>query len=250
MGVSRFVIVQPSFYGTDNTCLLEALSTLGDHGRGVAMLHPAGATADLLDQYSRGGICGLRVNLYSKSLARGSESAEDLLLSAIESVPRAGWHVEIIAPASTLFSAARVIESSRVPVVIDHYGLPENFGPQSSEGRKLLELVGLPHVWIKLSAPYRVVDDTVATKPPTDWLIALAQAAPDRCVWGSDWPHTPFSRDQQGAAVAVPYRKIEYSKLFRDFIQALGDAHAEKLILVTNPARLYGFPPGSGENSH
>jgi predicted TIM-barrel fold metal-dependent hydrolase len=249
-GVSRFVLVQPSFYGTDNACLLEALSALGDHGRGVAMIDPTVVTADLLDQYARHGVCGLRANLYSKSLARGSESTEDLLQAAIESAPRAGWHVEIIAPASTLLSAARVIESSAIPVVIDHYGLPDNFAPQSFEGQRLLELIRLPHVWVKLSAPYRMLDDPLATKPLADWLAAFAHAAPDRCVWGSDWPHTPLSRHQQGAAFAVPYRKIEYSKLFRDFIQALGDATANERILVTNPARLYGFPSGSRENPH
>jgi len=250
MGVSRFVIVQPSFYGTDNACLLEALSALGGDGRGVAVLDPMVVTADLLDQYSRRGVRGLRVNLYSKSLAGRSGSTEDLLRLAIESVPRAGWHVEIIASASTLLSAARVIENSRVRVVIDHYGLPENFTAQSSEGRKLLDLVRLPHAWVKLSAPYRVVDDPLATKPPMDWLIALTHAAPDRCVWGSDWPHTPLSRDQQGAAFAVPYRNIGYSKLFGDFVQALGDTTVNERILVTNPARLYGFRSGSSENSH
>lgn len=250
VGVSRFVIVQPSFYGTENACLLEALSALGDDGRGVAAIDPTVVSADLLDQYSRLGVRGLRVNLYSKSLARGSESTEDLLRLAIGSVPRVGWHVEIIAPASTLFSAARVIESSKIPIVIDHYGLSDNFASQSAEGQRLLELVRLPNVWVKLSAPYRIVHDPLATKPPADWLIALAHAAPDRCVWGSDWPHTPLSGDQQGAELAVPYRKIEYSKLFRDFVQALGDATASERILVTNPARLYGFPSGSGENPH
>jgi len=214
------------------------------------MIDPAAVNADLLDQYARRRVCGLRVNLYSKSLARGSESTEDLLRGAIESVPRVGWHVEIIAQASTLFSAARVIGSSAIPIVIDHYGLPDNFVPQSAEGQKLLELVRLPHVWVKLSAPYRVGDDPLATKPPSDWLIALAHAAPGRCVWGSDWPHTPSSHDQKGAGCAVFYRKMEYSKLFREFVQALGDPTASERILVTNPARLYGFPSGSSENLH
>jgi predicted TIM-barrel fold metal-dependent hydrolase len=249
-GVSRFVIVQPSFYGTDNACLLEALSALGDAGRGVAMLDPAGVTAGLLDQYARLGVRGLRVNLYSKSPARGSESTEELLRWAIENVPRVGWHIEIIAPASILFSAARAIEGSTIPIVIDHYGLPDNFVPQSAEGQKLLELARLPHVWVKLSAPYRVGDDPLATKPPVDWMVAFTQAAPDRCVWGSDWPHTPSSRDQRGATFAAPYRRIEYSKLFRDFIEALGDAAANERIFVTNPARLYGFSSRSGENAH
>jgi len=64
-------------------------------------------------------------------------------------------------------------------------------GSSRSGGRALLDLAALPHVWIKLSAPYRCSQDDLATSPPSEWLKALVQAAPDRCVWGSDWPHTP-----------------------------------------------------------
>ena len=65
-GVGRFVVVQPSFYGTDNACLLACLAKLGDKGRGVAVLDPAGATTGWFETHARRGVCGLRVNLYSK----------------------------------------------------------------------------------------------------------------------------------------------------------------------------------------
>ena len=75
--------------------------------------------------------------------------------------------------------------------------------------------------------------------------------------WFQSWPspsptavHALASRDQRGATFAAPYRRIEYSKLFRDFIEALGDAAANERIFVTNPARLYGFSSRSGENAH
>jgi len=116
-------------------------------------------------------------------------------------LPRHGWHVEIIARAETLAAAADVIAKAEVPVVIDHYGLPENEAPAGPAGRALLDLAALPHVWIKLSAPYRYSPDDLATSPPSEWLKALVQAAPDRCVWGSDGPHTP-PRKQEATEIS------------------------------------------------
>jgi len=242
-GVSRFVIVQASFYGTDNSCLLEALGRLGENGRGVVAVDLNAMPPALLEQYEQRGVRGLRVNLYSKSLAFAAERIGDLLAAAIEKTPSQGWHVEIIAPISLLLSAASTIAESRVPVVLDHYALPAGASPDSPEGQRLLDLVALPHVWVKLTAPYRIVADPWATHPPTGWLSALLRTAPDRCVWGSDWPHTPLDRDQKGPSESAPYRRIRYERLLGDFLAALPNQALAARILVDNPARLYGFPP-------
>jgi predicted TIM-barrel fold metal-dependent hydrolase len=213
------------------------------------MLDPDAATPELLRDYARRGVRGLRVNLYSKSLANDRGRISDLVTAAIKSVSRnespAGWHVEIVAPLPTLLSAAREIADSKAPVVIDHYGLPAELAPESREGCSLLDLIALPHVWVKLAAPYRIGADPLATKPPANWLKTLARKAPQRCVWGSDWPHTPLDHDQRGAAISVPYRKIDYASLFTGFIDGVADSSLAESILVTNPARLYGFPPHS-----
>src|ERR1700675_3344706 len=191
VGVSRFVIVQPSFYGTDNSCLFEALDKLGDFARGVAVVNPASISASDLESYGRRGICGLRLNFYSSNVADVNRKLERSLVETQDILPRDGWHMEIIARASTLASAASMIARSEVPVAIDHYGLLENEAPEIADGRALLDMAALPHVWIKFSAPYRCSPDPLATSPPSACLKALLQAAPDRCVWGSDWPHTP-----------------------------------------------------------
>jgi predicted TIM-barrel fold metal-dependent hydrolase len=247
LGVSRFVIVQASFYGNDNACLLDTLDSLGDKGSAVAMLDPIAAAPKLLQDYALRGVRGLRVNLYSKSLASGRGATGDLLEAAIKNAAVANWHVEIVATLSTLLSAAREIADSKVPIVIDHYGLPGELAPDSREGRTLLDLVALPHVWVKLAAPYRIAGGPLSTKPPANWLKALVRQAPERCVWGSDWPHTPLEHDQRGATVAAPYRAIDYSSLFTGFVEAIEDAGLAESILVTNPARLYGFPLPSKE---
>jgi predicted TIM-barrel fold metal-dependent hydrolase len=241
-GVSRFVIVQASFYGADNSCLLATLDQLGDRGRGVVAMDLNLAIPSTMEEYERRGVRGLRVNLYSKSLLFSPERIADLVQATLEKVPSRRWHVEIIAPASLLVKASKIVTNSRVPVVLDHYGLPGEAPPDSPDGKLLLALVSMPHVWTKLTAPYRASPDPLATKPPGNWLAAFLKAAPDRCLWGSDWPHTPLEADQKGRDHAASYRQIRYAQLVRDFMAALPDPSLAQRILIENPQRLYGFP--------
>jgi predicted TIM-barrel fold metal-dependent hydrolase len=163
-GVSRFVIVQPSFYGADNTMLLESLDALGSRGRGVAVVDPARTSKAMLDRYAARGVCGLRLNLYSPKGNSGGRLARDF--SAVAAVAGAmGWHVEVIVPIAILAEAAGILGHAETTVVIDHYGVYGHSTPDSADGRALLDLVALPHVWMKLSAPYRVSDDPLNTRP-------------------------------------------------------------------------------------
>ena len=182
--VRRFVIVQPSFYGTDNSLLLESLDALGGRGRGVAVIEPGAlSTRELLDHSAR-GVRGLRINLYSPL---GEKTSLQERFKTVETLARnLNWHVEVIAPLKILAQESVLLARSAVPVVIDHYGLYTGHAPHRGEGKILVELVGLPHVWIKLSAPYRSSYDPLATHPDPIWLAEFLKAAPDRCVWGSD----------------------------------------------------------------
>jgi predicted TIM-barrel fold metal-dependent hydrolase len=146
--ISRFVIVQPSFYGTDNTLLLEALDTLRANGKGVAVIDPASARSDMLASYAARGVCGLRINLYS--LLGKLEARLDRAFAALEAIAHdMGWHVEVIAPIQILAEHSALLAKARVPVVIDHYGVYGAREPQSAEGGRLLELLSYPHVWIR-----------------------------------------------------------------------------------------------------
>ncbi len=242
LGVRRFVLVQPSFYGKDNRCLLQSLAALGGRGRGVVLLSPEDMTPALLDDYARRGVCGLRVNLYTPMAAREARPFEVTLQTLAARLPSA-WHVEFIAPLAVLISSAPVIARSKTRIVIDHYGLPLGVAPDSPDGRALLDLFRLPHVWVKLSAPYRTLPDPLATRPRADWLAAILQVAPDRCVWGSDWPHTPAHGEHLGPDVNAPYRPLAYDRVLRDFIEAdaLSDPAIVKRILLDNPVSLYAF---------
>jgi predicted TIM-barrel fold metal-dependent hydrolase len=240
-GVTRFVIVQASFYGADNTQLLESLDALGPDGRGVAVIDPAATPHATLADFHRRGVRGLRLNLYSTPAARDVKRLDDAFMTLAKVAAVMGWHVEVIAAAEVLNAAADVFARSPAPVVIDHYGVYGRATPQSETGRRLLDLFALPNVWIKLSAPYRVSDNALETRPDPAWLAAILKAAPGRCVWGSDWPHTPLHSQQSGAETPVPYRPLSYTQLVDDFLLAVGDPALAQAIMTDNPARLYGF---------
>ena len=242
LGISRFVVVQPSFYGTDNTLLLEALRALGERGRGVAVLDPAAASRGLLEEFAAGGVRGLRLNLYSAPGGREAGKFEGSFSAAADLARSAGWHVQVIAPMAVLASVAGALARSPVPVVIDHYGLPGAAStPDSAGGRAVLDLLRSPHVWMKLSAPYRSSPDELATRPDRAWLSAILAVAAERCVWGSDWPHTPPHAAQTGRDVPLPYRGLDYRAVVEHFLAALPSAEVAARIMRDNPARLYGF---------
>ena len=237
--VRRFVIVQPSFYGTDNSLLLESLDGLVGRGRGVVVVNPHMTSARTLASYAGQGVRGLRINLYSPLREKAPLANR---FADIAGVARElNWHIEVIAPLKMLAENAELLGSSRVPIVIDHYGVHGDIGPGQREGSALLKLLALPHVWIKLSAPYRVRPDPLATRPDANWLAAILTTAPDRCVWGSDWPHTPPHEAQMGSAVLAPYRNLRYETLVDDFIAATGSVELAERVLSDNPARLYEF---------
>ena len=237
--VGRFVIVQPSFYGTDNRLLLRSLNALATRGRGVAVIDPLSTSDDVIAGFVQQGIRGLRLNLYSRV---GDDRPLEPMFKSLEVPALANnCHIEVIAPLKLIAENADLITRSRVPVVIDHYGLHSGFTPDHVEGRALLDLLALPHVWIKLSAPYRVSSDPLCTTPDPIWLSAILRTASDRCVWGSDWPHTPPHSAQLGGNRFSPYRNLPYSGLLTDFMAAVASEELAERILSENPARLYEF---------
>ena len=237
--IRRFVIVQPSFYGTDNKLLLESLDALSGRGRGIVVVDPHATSARMLSAMTGQGVRGLRLNLYSP--LREKAPFADRFATVVNLASENSWHIEVIAPLKMLIENAALLEGSGAPIVIDHYGVYAATRPDQAVGIALLKLLAKPHVWIKLSAPYRVSTDPLATKPDPDWLGAILVASSDRCVWGSDWPHTPAHEEQLGGAVLAPYRKIRYDTLVDDFIAAIGSKELAEQILSDNPARLYSF---------
>lgn len=237
-GVSRFVVVQPSFYGTDNSLLLDSLDALGGDGRGVAVVAPD-TPPDILADYSRRGVRGLRINLYSP--LGGARRLDDMFAAMAALAGPLNWHIEVIAPIRALADHAALLAASPVPVVIDHYGLHGASRPDSAEGAALLGLLRHRHIWMKLSAPYRVSDDPLATRPDPVWLKPMLDVAADRCVWGSDWPHTPPHDAHGGGDAAAAYRDLSYGAVVDDFVAALPAPDVADRIMRDNPVGLYEF---------
>jgi predicted TIM-barrel fold metal-dependent hydrolase len=240
-GIARFVVVQPSFYGADNSATLDALDELSGHGRGVAVIDPQAISPETLVMFHRRGVRGLRINLYSPVKAPGGDTLEASFAATAAAARTHGWHVQVIAPLPGLLPNADVLARSPVPVVIDHYGLYGGRRPDSAEGRRLLDLARLPHVWMKLSAPYRHDRGPLNMVPDREWIAALLEAAPDRCVWGSDWPHPPHASDQKGANLEASYRPLSYATLIDEFLAALPSQNHAERVMRDNPERLYGF---------
>lgn len=238
LGLSRSVLIQPSFYGTDNRCLLDALAQLDGTARGVAVVGP-GEPIEALRAMDRQGVRGLRVNLETAG-NRDAGSAAATLRALADRIGSLGWHLQIYAALPVIAAAADAIAKLPVPVVVDHYGVPVAAKGVDQPGfSTLVDLVRSANVYVKLSAPYRV-----SKAPPYDdaapFARALIAAAPARIVWASDWPHT--DRVPGRAATDIhPYRVIDDAGVLDRFEAWCPDPATRKLIFSETPAKLYNF---------
>lgn len=223
-GMTYGVLVQVSVHGTDNRLMLE---TLADHRarlRGIAVI-PLGLPDRELAALKDGGIVGLRLNiLYGGGI--GFEQLDAYAALAREM----GWHLQFLADARDLMTLAPRLATLPVPFVVDHWGhFPVSRGLDDPGFQTLLGLVR-DGGWVKLSGAYR---NTIAGPPYADTIPfarLLAEAAPDRCVWGSDWPHV---------AHWAPMMNVgDLLDLLADWVP---DPAARDRILVDNAHRLYGF---------
>lgn len=241
VGLERTVVVTPSGYGADNRATLAALKELGPRGRGIAVIHPLIASIDL-ETMNKAGVRGVRLNFYSG----GKQSEVDRWRLVEETAARIaplGWHLQVFADGPTLASLAPAILSSEVDVVIDHMLMPvAGLGLEQKDFQHLLDLVAHnEHVWVKLAGADRITRESGKLGEAIPYMRALAEAASDGLVWGSDWPHIGFhSRGNAGHEALLPYRELDAGDLLDVLAEAVSESDWEA-ILVTNPERLYGF---------
>lgn len=240
LGLERVVFVQASAYGSDNSCLLDALSATGQSGRGVAVIDEATTEQDLLS-FHRAGIRGVRVNAETFGLRSTDEIARQLRRTA-ERIGPIGLHLQLFAALSVIADLAQEIGSLGVPVVIDHMGMAKGaLGPKQDGFKKLVKLVE-DGSWIKLSGAYRVSSAEPDYPDAAHIARAVIEANPDRTLWGTDWPHTgKHANARLGSAPVIEYRPLDDGRLLSLLGTWIDDAAALKRILVDNPARLYGF---------
>lgn len=229
IGTTRNVIVTPAAYVDRNDVTLDALRRLGANARGVALLTTAVTDAEL-KRLTNGGVRGVRFSQNPPTVTSTFEMIEPLA----KRVANFGWHVQIFMPADRIAAAQDLWNRFPTPLVFDHLGhLPEPQGTNHPAFGVIRRLIDKGKTWVKISGAY--VDTKVG--PPTyadSTRVAQAyvKAAPERMVWGSDWPHPSLPADMKPNDAALFDLLLKWAPNERD----------RHRILVENPEALYGFP--------
>lgn len=230
LGVERAVLVQPSFYAADNRVLVEALKEGGPNFRGVAVVTNDASDGEL-QRLQDAGVRGVRVNVVDTNEAKGVLPMAQLRALAARLRPL-GWHMEFLAHVNEFPDLDRLFADFPVDIVFGHLGyVPTGEGVQSPGFQAFLRLLKDRRAWVKLTGPYRISPGDYPFADTDVFAEALFEAAPDRIVWGTDWPHVKASwsipMPDDGDLTDLLARWVPPSLL--------------KQVLVDNPAKLYGF---------
>jgi predicted TIM-barrel fold metal-dependent hydrolase len=225
---TRDVVVTPRAYITDNRVTLDALARLGANARGVAVVHPTVTDAEL-KILANGGIRGIRFSITDPHNASTSMEMIEPLAKRVNGL---GWHIQINLTADQIVAAEGLWNRLPSAMVFDHMAhVPQPVGLKHPVFNVIRRLVDKGRTWVKLSVTY----DNTKDGPPgyadiTQVAQAYVKAAPERMVWGSNWPHPNEINKPDDAA------------LFDLMAKWAPDATTRHRILVENPAELYGFP--------
>jgi predicted TIM-barrel fold metal-dependent hydrolase len=241
----RVVVVQPSVYGTDNACTVDAVRRMGPaRARGIAVIGDSTPRA-ALDEMAAAGIRGVRLNLNTAGVFDPAVAARQLDAVA-EQIRGLGWHVQMYTALAIIVALKDHIAKLPFPVVFDHFGQAKApLGTSQPGFDVLLDLVRSGRVYVKISGAYRVSDKAPDFADATPLAKALVAANPDRIVWGTDWPH-PNAGPARPITEIMPPFDIDDGLLLNELPKWVPDAATRKKILVDNPARLYGFDAIAG----
>jgi predicted TIM-barrel fold metal-dependent hydrolase len=228
IGTSRTVIVNPSTYGIDNRCTLDALAAFGDSARAIAVVGNE-VTDTELRRMDALGVVGIRVNFVSPQ--SWGTTTPDLLTTLARRIEPLGWHVQVFMLGEQIVDLCDVLRTLPVPLVIDHLGrVAPPTGIEDPAFMAVIELLERGNTWIKLSGVYM---DSIAGSPGYGDIAPIAaayiEAVPERVVWGSDWPHTTANEP------------VDDAVLVDLLAQWAPDPRVRTRILVENPQTLYRF---------
>jgi 2-pyrone-4,6-dicarboxylate lactonase len=223
-GIDRMVLVQPTYYGTDNSLTIEALRRLGPRARGVVRVDEDVSEATL-DAYHEAGVRAFRLDLFERSEQPAGEIAGYVRRMAKRATAR-GWHVQFYSPGTVVRDLLPFLGELEDTFVIDHMGyMIESEGATEADAERLLDVLRLGSCYVKLSGAYRIArDEPLTVVEPLG--RALVQTRPDRLIWGSDWPHLTNGQRDTG----------EVLNLLADWAP---DPDDRRRILVEAPGRLF-----------
>jgi predicted TIM-barrel fold metal-dependent hydrolase len=225
VGFSRGVLVQSGVHGVRNDVIVDAIAQSGGRLKAVALLAPDVSDAEL-ERLDRAGVRGFRANLVAK-IGVQFEAAQALA----ERVQRLGWHVQFLLDIENFPDFDRIAARFPTEIVVDHLGRPDPLrGPDAPGFQALVRALQAGRTWSKLSAPYRTSLEPFPYSDLAPFAHALARAAPDRLVFGTDWPHVMLesAMPNDGALTDL-------------LAQWVPDEATRRRILVSNPERLYRF---------
>src|SRR4051812_24036128 len=227
LGLERVIVVQPNAYADDNTVTVNAIRTLGEGAKGVAVVKPDVKDAEV-ERLTKAGICAVRI-----MTLHGGMLGFDVMDVVMARVHPFGWHANIQLDGRELPKYEAQIKRLPGKFVIDHTGkFLEPVSPEHAAFKALLRLVDTGRCWVKLSAPYETSKTGAPKYEDVSRLAkALVKHAPSRMLWASNWPH-PSARNPE------PPKDEDLLDLLADWAP---DAKVQKQILVDNPAELYGF---------
>jgi predicted TIM-barrel fold metal-dependent hydrolase len=239
--MDRVVIVQPSVYGTDNACTLDAVRRLGSRARAVAVIDDK-ISGGVLDAMHKAGVRGTRINLATAGQTDAA-AARHRLQTAIEQLGGRPWHIQMYTTLPVIDGIRDQVAASPIPIVFDHFG-----GAQAPAGidqpgfAALLNLVRAGKAYVKISGAYRSSNAQPDYADVAPLAKALIAANPQRILWGSDWPHPDSARvGGRKPTDIAPLLQIDDGRVLNQMAVWAPDAAQRKTILVDNPARLYGY---------
>ncbi|MGE0675100.1 MAG: amidohydrolase family protein [Methylibium sp.] len=223
LSLARGVLVQVSIFGTDNSAMLATLARHPQRLRGVAVVGPDIGDEELLSMH-RLGVRGLRFNL----MLGGGVGLEAMARLAPR-LARMGWHAELLVDGTLLPELAPALESVPCALVLDHMGcLPAEMELDHLAVRALRRFVQGDDRWVNVSGAYRLAKDIDDPRLAAR-VRALASDAPERIIWGTDWPHV--------ACADMP----DAGGLLNLVARWLPDPVLQRKVLADNPGRLYQF---------
>lgn len=227
LGFRRHVVVQPSSYGTDNRCLIDALAAFGGDARGEAVVSE-NVTDEELNCLDAAGVTGIRFNF-----GAGSATTPEMLLPLAARVAERGWHVQLHATADQLWNLRPLLLQLPGNLVIDHYfRLPQPNPLSHPTWRLAWELIEKGRCWVKLSALYHQSQcSDVSDMAPL--MKKFLNQATERVLWGSDWPHPNLISAKKN----MPDDAFIVSSIF----QWASNEQVRHKLFVENPAELYRF---------
>lgn len=227
LGIDRAVIVQASCHGPDNTAMIDAIATSGGRWRGVAIVDDDCSEKEYRRLHD-GGVRAIRFNF-----VRHLGGTPDLAVfeRAVERIRPLGWHLILHLDAEDILEHEARFKRLPVPIVIDHMGrVQAKNGLDQAPFRKLLEFMRNENCWVKICGPERVSSKGPPFTDAVPFAEKLVEVAPDRVLWGTDFPHPNIAGVMPNDGDLVDLLAL-----------AVPDPALQRKVLVDNPARLYGF---------